>query len=261
MSWAALAVIFGFFDLEISKAIVNQESAWAGFLQRFGEIPGYGLLFLACAVYFGGFFRNPRMQKLPAAVLVLLAVGLAFAGRQLGIDHLVRIGAAGALVTAAAAIVTLGRDWRPWQDLAGRVLLVAVITGGLFVQVAGLFWGRVRFRELVPGFADYTPWWQIRGIAWGLKVNSSFPSGHASMAAIFLPLLALARDRRWRDPLKLAAWAAVAGWTILVAVSRVVIGAHFASDVLFSGCVAALCTMLLWPERPRPAAAASAGDG
>jgi len=37
--WIIFAIIFGIYDLEISKQIVNQNSSWAKFLENYGMIP------------------------------------------------------------------------------------------------------------------------------------------------------------------------------------------------------------------------------
>ncbi|GAH34073.1 unnamed protein product, partial [marine sediment metagenome] len=41
----------------------------------------------------------------------------------------------------------------------------------------------------------------------------------------------------------------VIGWAIFVAASRVIVGAHYASDVLFSGGAACIITILLYKWR------------
>ena len=47
LSWVILAIIFGFLDLEISKAVVDEKSLWGKFGNDFGEAPGYGLIGIA----------------------------------------------------------------------------------------------------------------------------------------------------------------------------------------------------------------------
>ena len=251
-AWASLAIVFGFFDLDISKAAVDRQAAWAVFLHRFGEIPGYALIFILAAIFLGGFFREPLKQKLPAALITIGGLCTAGAGALLGQEKVIAIGAAGAAATAAMTVLSLKRDWKPWQDWTGRAILTVIIAAALFPGVFHLMWGRIRFRDLGPDFAGYTPWWLPRGPYWGLRIDSGFPSGHTAMAAILLPLLALVKRRSWKDPAKIAAWIAVICWVLLVAVSRVVIGAHFASDVLFSAGVGALCTIILFPEKAAP---------
>jgi undecaprenyl-diphosphatase len=99
-------------------------------------------------------------------------------------------------------------------------LLVAssVITGAVLVSVFKAAFGRLRpdstFAELVaPGL--------------------SFPSGHASMSAIvFLTLGALVASTRTRLVERTYILATASLMTLLVGVSRVALGVHWATDVL-----------------------------
>lgn len=99
-------------------------------------------------------------------------------------------------------------------------LLVAtsVITGAFFLQFLKTGFGRLRpdasFAELV---------------ATGL----SFPSGHTSMSSIvFLTLGVLIARTRIRAPERLYILAAAALMALLVGISRVLLGVHWATDVL-----------------------------
>lgn len=50
--WIILAVIFGIYDLEISRQIVNQNSGWAKFLQDYGMIPGLLVILSGVFIYY-----------------------------------------------------------------------------------------------------------------------------------------------------------------------------------------------------------------
>lgn len=112
---------------------------------------------------------------------------------------------------------------------AGYLLLVSARTRALVVVMASLS-GALLVSLLKPAFgrlrpdvalADYT--------AYGL----SFPSGHASMsAAVFLTLgvISASTRSRLRERLYILAMAATAA--VLVGLSRVALGVHWASDVL-----------------------------
>jgi 2-methylaconitate cis-trans-isomerase PrpF len=51
--WFVLAVVFGFTDLEISRAVVNESSNWGNFGADFGEVPGYALIAISLATFLG----------------------------------------------------------------------------------------------------------------------------------------------------------------------------------------------------------------
>ena len=95
------------------------------------------------------------------------------------------------------------------------------------IQVTKFLWGRIRFRQLDAVFSQFTPWYLPQGIT-GFD---SFPSGHAAMGWILLALLVLFDNSKvW---IKNVLLMLIFIWSVLLAYSRVVIGAHFGSDVLF----------------------------
>lgn len=112
------------------------------------------------------------------------------------------------------------------------IILLLIIGPGLVVNV----WlkdnhGRARPREVVEfgGTNEFKQFWE--GGSTGK--NSSFPSGHASIAfALFAPWFVL-RDRKKQ----LARKALIAGvsWGMLVGLVRIAQGGHFLSDVIWAG--------------------------
>ncbi|MCT4657239.1 MAG: phosphatase PAP2 family protein [Cohaesibacter sp.] len=145
------------------------------------------------------------------------------------------------LVPAAIAILALGL--LNWQNLrkAQQALMVRLQILGLFmfVAVAGsgltnnllkVIFGRARprhFEELGP-FAFDPP-----GLSSGFQ---GFPSGHSATAGALAIILILLLPRfRW-------IWLTIAGW---IAISRVVVGAHYPSDIVAGFAYGASFTWLL----------------
>lgn len=127
--------------------------------------------------------------------------------------------------------------------LAERVWLQAMLHPLFVTQGLKGLWGRVRFRDLMVNFVDYSPVWSP-GTPGG---GESFPSGHTAMAAVSFvwPAWVRASGGDARLPLIVAL-----GWTLAVGHGRVVAGAHYATDVLAStGIGLALAFMLPW-RRP-----------
>jgi membrane-associated phospholipid phosphatase len=87
-------------------------------------------------------------------------------------------------------------------------------------------------------YSDYSPWYLPQGITG----HKSFPSGHAAMGWMLLPIILLidTKNRKIRILMSVL----IVSWGILVALGRVVIGAHYASDVLFSSAFGVLCYFL-----------------
>lgn len=121
-------------------------------------------------------------------------------------------------VVAALTAAVLG-----YMIIAGRIgpalfIMLSIGAGTLGGYALKLFFERLRPHHLVD--------------AGGLMLNTSFPSGHAMLAALFYltlgVILARGEPRRW---LRLYVLAVAAGLTILVGVSRVYLGVHWPTDV------------------------------
>jgi len=237
--WVILALVFGFTDLEISKAVVDDSSEWGIFGRDYGEVPGYALIAIALATFLGSFYNNLNLQKIPAYISVIVGVlFIIFADNETDLCT----GWSLIIPMIIYVIITWNKDWKDYRTLAGIISLLAIINPLVVVQIIKLLWGRVRFRDLSLGFVDYTPWFLPQGITG----NQSFPSGHTAMGWMFLPLLIIVKDRKNTDAVKILSSILILGWGLFVGLSRIVIGAHYASDVLFSTGFAAIITILLY---------------
>ncbi|MBU0514191.1 MAG: phosphatase PAP2 family protein [Proteobacteria bacterium] len=131
----------------------------------------------------------------------------------------------GALLLLSLAVVRL----RSWRRRLGVVVLTVLIGPWLLTNlVLKEHWGRPRPRDVkvFGGQYDYRPVWRPGPSAEG----PSFPSGHAAMGFGLVGLAFLFRRRRTG---RLVAAGAV-GYGAFMGLVRVIQGAHFASDVLWS---------------------------
>jgi len=126
-----------------------------------------------------------------------------------------------------AALVTITLLWAKRRFEA---LLVAssVISAVAVIYVVKMLVGRVR-----PDLWN-TEWY------WG----SSFPSGHTLAAAAFATATALAVSRIRPMAKKLALSIAIL-WISLVAISRLVLGVHWPTDVLVAACIGAFLPLAM----------------
>lgn len=236
VSWIIFAIIFGIYDLNISIAVVDGTSEWGNFGADYGELPGYALIGIALATFIGGNIKNLKLQKIPA--LIIIVIGMLFI-----IFESFYIGYSLIIPMIIYTIITWNKDWKNYRTLAGIISLLAVINPLLFVQTFKILCGRVRFRDLDPGFTNFTPWFLPPGLS---SDGLSFPSGHTAMGWMFLPLLIAVKDREIKDPYRIIITVLVIGWGAFVGLSRIVVGAHYASDVLFSTGVASIITIVLY---------------
>ena len=136
------------------------------------------------------------------------------------------------------------------------VTMGSILAAVLVIQVLKNPVGRMRYRSMnvIGDFSGYTPWYKANGQpdkAWMRETFGtadafkSFPSGHTRAAAATFYLISLAdvvgvKSKRRRAML----WCFAILCTGLVAVSRIVVGAHFFSDVLVGGTIGFVVCML-----------------
>jgi membrane-associated phospholipid phosphatase len=234
--WIILAVIFGIYDLDISKQLVNQNSGWAKFLEDYGMVPGILVIIGGIFIYYSSIKQKASIWSyIQKVIFFLVSSGLIFylfdilLGQKVS-DHLITYSIISfAIIIAIFTVLHLRKQV---QNITSIIFAKVVVGTALFgyvlcVQVVKYLWGRVRFRELDAAFSQFTPWY----LPQGFTGFDSFPSGHAAMGFILLPLIILLTNKK--EWIKITVMLLILIWSIVLASSRVVIGAHYASDVLF----------------------------
>ena len=236
--WALLAVVFSFYDLKISIRLYDPDSAWAYMLEAYGQIPGLIVALLGGSVLLRLRGWKPGWKEILLTLFyagfTLLAALVIWAdlqgvqvGDEISVGWTISLGAL--TVTALQVLLRFIPHERllRFEKPARVAVLLYVFAPLLTTWFFKFLWGRVTFRELASGYIDFTPWY----LPQGYTGHRSFISGHTGFAWLVLPLTLLATKGRRAYYL---VWLGVLLWGISVAVSRVVIGAHFASDVLFA---------------------------
>ena len=143
-------------------------------------------------------------------------------------------------VLTLVTVTTVGYLALVRARMTAALVAVSVATGAIAVAAFKLAFGRSRPD---PSFSDH------------LVAGLSFPSGHASMSAIvFLTIGVLVASTRARWPERAYILATATVLTLLVGISRVVLGVHWTSDVL-GGWAFGTAWALAWLMLARRAAA------
>lgn len=85
-------------------------------------------------------------------------------------------------------------------------------------------WGRYRPYELTSGNHEFTNWLTINGV----NGHKSFPSGHTMAATLCIVFMVRFNNKRK------SFFIGGIVYGVVIAISRVIVGAHFFSDVTFS---------------------------
>ena len=250
--WAMLAAYFVFTDLQISLSVVDQNSGWANFLRGFGEIPGLLVLYSGAVIFIASYKSGSKLKYYSFTIFIFLTAVYLSKRTSFTIYH----GVTGNydFVTEYKLYIYLiffvlnfliylfltKLNYSDKLKTYSKVSILLGLYGYLFlVQPIKKLWGRVRFRDLDALYSNFTPWFLPNGI----NGNESFPSGHAAMAWMILPLLLLVVNKSKK--IKISLLILIISWGLAVSLSRVEIGAHFASDALFGAFIIVIVFLLL----------------
>lgn len=234
-----LLLIFAFTDMNISNALYNPESKFGLIFEAIGEFPA-AIIATFCTV---GLMLTRNKEKslkytlgtIGYIILLIFTSSMAaalpvkyFKGPNVLIPILMAIYIGASYAIAKKYAVTNKKELRR-AALVGLLTFILVVIAFNSIK---LLWGRERYRHMIAvgSFAGYSKWFIPQGLAAGNEFMS-FPSGHSANAAIMIWIIliptfvtSLKDKKKW-----FIGFAII--WTILVPISRVILGAHFASDV------------------------------
>jgi len=141
-------------------------------------------------------------------------------------------------------ILTFNKDWKNYVKIAVMVV-VLYISLKVILDITKVLFGRVRFKELSSNYTEYTQWYIINGPD---SENQSFPSGHSAYSWLFLPILILIKNENMKKPVKILIIISVIGYGLFISMSRIILGGHYCSDILFSTGIASVLTILFYKK-------------
>lgn len=244
---AALLIVASFYDLAINHALSNSESVYGLLFVSLGEFPAYIILPMCGVIWFYADLgiKDRRLlivARVASAILVWLGFFIwgAMGSRITESPKVIELSALYSILFAFFTLL-LGKylkiNFTKYVRFAVFALFVMLVSL-VVIRLIKIGWGRMRYRDMlkVGDFTGFTPWY----IPNGYNGNTSFPSGHtASACNIFIFVVLFNGKRRY-----IANGVALL-FVVLTMFSRIVVNAHFLSDVLIGGLVSYLCYFII----------------
>ncbi|MFZ2324416.1 MAG: phosphatase PAP2 family protein [Ignavibacteriaceae bacterium] len=240
--WLICAFLLESTDLWISVSLYNPGAEWAVILEKFGEIPGLLVALIGAQIYIVTLRSSSNSKKilftsflLTTSSLITIYIFFVLSNSISGSYNFFNSHENYFFFTAILLNIFITYLSRKHYKFSKKAIIFSRVSFNMFlygyiffVQPLKLFWGRIRFRDLAGNYSHFTAWYLPQGITG----NDSFPSGHAAMGWILLSLFVFFIDKSFRKRFILKAL--IISWAIAVSTSRVIIGAHYSSDVLFA---------------------------
>lgn len=214
---------------------------------------------IAAVGIFAGFFLtvNDAFKYVLEAMSASANAGIPTDG---GFRDMVYIPIIAATISAALSVLLIFA-WKNVKPETNNALfkwmfvILGIVVCYLIVNFVKGPVGRMRFRAMNAigdtNYDNFTGWWVTNGKRAPYDYLpsdqcKSFPSGHTYSAAVIysiicLPDLIKSWDKKW---VRALLWTIAIVFTGAVAISRIVIGAHYMSDVLFAGTISFLAMMI-----------------
>ncbi len=231
--------VFAFYDLNISIALYDKESIFAKIFETIAEVPFNFLALTSFTILF--LTRKKEKTFLNIFLMIIYIIGMLAYGFLIVffVLNYLKIKNAwiyGLSFTIPIDLITyfslLPLSKKEGENLK-RIAIIAVLTiliEQAIINVLKYSWGRPRMRDLINPQSDFRPWYLPN---W-FKQGDSFPSGHSANASCIIAFTLLPEIfSKKNKKLKVIISSILCyAWIITVMISRIIQGAHFASDVL-----------------------------
>lgn len=234
-------IVAAFCDLQIDINLNNPKNPFAIWFYNTGEMPSR----LVCPLAGTVIYCLSKKKAGRFAGFVITMGGSAYLGYHIGhyffvsennvtFGILYGIGCGVICLLAGKHIYVPENMKKPLMVLAVAGIAVMFVQLGV-VEILKYLWGRVRFRDLLAAgnYDQFTAWYHPNGI----NGNKSFPSGHTAGAGISYLAMLLPLCSKKAKTHYTACFVVPFLYTSVVAYTRLVMGAHYLSDVTAGGII------------------------
>lgn len=226
IGYAILMLIFGFYDLNISLALFNNSSIFAEIFDRIGYFP---MMILASLAFMILSFKSHKYLFMSLALIFDIIIVLAYSYFADSFSFIILLLAILLIYLEYNFAKKIYLKYQEEAIYLAKAIILFMTLAFFTTEILKIIWGRPRFRAMDNPLEEFKAWYILS--PFGLKDEvRSFPSAHTTQAAMIIGLLFFndLKIIKKRQPLTIF----IIIWTISVALSRVIAGAHFASDVL-----------------------------
>ena len=237
------------FDYQVSSRFYNSESLFGLFLAAYGQLPSALAMSIGGGLWIYTAIKYKGISNVIRAIvgMLLIAFGV-FMGFYEPADYLVSAPKVLLFIISIllngfaifGSIKLVSRYGEMEMRKLALFLVFFVASQIIIVNIIKVPWARprMRFLELYPE-VEFAPWWQIGssikdkylGLGVGSNEFKSFPSGHtaSSLNILFMAVFARYSKGIAKNINRILIIGLVFG--LLTALSRIVLGAHFLTDV------------------------------
>lgn len=245
----ALFAVGSFFDFQISSALFDPNNAYGIFFASFGQDPAMLCLSIGGVLLVRLAKDKHILVKIVAFIACILLNLLALFALAYDPYQYIKILPMAVCFVIAILIAVISNyafykatENTSKTDLAKLCVLLisAMFVSMIIVNIIKVPWSRPRMRMIaVQPLANFQPWWVVgcenREALMALGVVSeefkSFPSGHACCAACMMLLCVLPLVSEKLKGKENILFTIGFGFPLLVALARIIAGAHFLTDV------------------------------
>ena len=245
---AAMLITALFVDLKLDIFLNNPKHPFALWFRNMGEMPSRLLPILAGTVL----FYLAVNKALKYFGLFSVVCGSAYFGyhiaRYFFIEENNLVFGIIFGLCFGAFVMFFGRFIKVNEELKKPLIILAIAGLAVMAVQTGIvegtkfLWGRVRFRDLLAAgsYDAFTSWLHPNGI----NGHKSFPSGHTAAAGLSYLLMLMPFLSKKFEEKKTALFVIAFIYTGIVAFTRLVMGAHYLSDVTVGGLVSFTCVVV-----------------